>query len=172
MKRSLLLILALMVCSCAIYAQDIVGAYIVDSNGEYTNIRNAPNGRIVHKIPTSATVDMGLMTPKKGWWRIAGDEYSNYDTETDVTLTGSTTGYWIHYSCVGFVSRNYGREKIYLRATPSEKGKPVYSFSEPEQLLRPVAVKGDWVKVKTKDGRHEGWIHNAWICSNPVTTCP
>lgn len=156
----------------AVQAQTIVSAYIVDNNGAFTNIRNAPNGKIVHRISTKATVDFALMTPRNGWWRIEGDSYSNYDTESEVKLTGSKTGYWIHYSCLGFCTRNYGGEKMYLRATPSLKGKVVYTFSEPETLLRPVDAKGDWTKVKTGDGKHEGWIENVWICSNPVTTCP
>ena len=37
--------------------------------------------------------------------------------------------------------------------------------------LRPIDVKGSWVKVKTTDGKHEGWIESDWLCGNSLTNC-
>ncbi len=174
MRKKFLIALAvgMLLLASSVHAQDTVGAYLVDTNGPYTNIRNAPNGKVVDKISTEVTGDMTLITPRNGWWRIAGDSYSNYDKEEEVKLKGSKTGYWIHYSCVGFSTRNYGKEEVYLRATPSNKGRVVYTIKEAEVLLHPIDVKGDWYKVKTADGKHEGWVNTLWICDNPVTTCP
>ena len=172
MKRLFMSLLATMLLVATVQAQDAIGAFLVDSDGPYTNIRNAPNGKIVDRISTKTTADMTLSVPRNGWWRIMGDSYNNYDKETEVSLKGSKTGYWIHYSCVGFSTRNYGGEEIYLRATPSNKGKVLWKTTETEILLHPVDVKGDWIKVKTNDKKHEGWINNLWICDNPVTTCP
>lgn len=172
-KKHFVSVLAcLLLATASVHAQDVIGAYLVDSNGAYTNIRNAPNGKIVDKISTKTTADFTLTTPRNGWWRITGDCYDDYDKEAEVALKGSKTGYWIHYSCIGFSTRNYGGEEIYLRATPSNKGKVLWKTTEQEILLHPIDVKGDWLKVKTGDMKHEGWINNLWICDNPVTTCP
>ncbi len=171
-KHFISVMAGLLLSVTSVQAQDVIGAYLVDSNGAYTNIRNAPNGKVVDKISTKTTADMILTTPRNGWWRITGDSYEDYDIEKEVALKGSKTGYWIHYSCIGFTSRNYGSEEIYLRATPSIKGKVLWKTKEAEILLHPIDVKGDWIKVKTGDGKHEGWIDRMWICDNPVTTCP
>lgn len=45
-------------------------AYISDSNGEYTNIRNAPGGKIVFQLPTKRTYLINLSDFQKGWWKI------------------------------------------------------------------------------------------------------
>ena len=38
-------------------------------------------------------------------------------------------------------------------------------------MLRPVDIRGNWVKVKTIDGKHTGWIESEWLCGNPLTNC-
>lgn len=148
-----------------------ISVFLCDDDGSYTNIRNAPNGKIVSKISTSKEAIFELKTPKDGWWRIEGDEYELVgDDDEVVRLKGSKTGYWIHNSCVGYGTRNYGGQSIQLRATPSSKGKVVYTFTE-ELIVHPIDVKGSWVKVKTDDGKHTGWIDSFWLCSNPLTNC-
>jgi hypothetical protein len=32
-------------------------------------------------------------------------------------------------------------------------------------------IKGDWVKVKTIDGKYTGWIEEEWLCGNSLTNC-
>lgn len=71
---------------------------------------------------------------------------------------------------VGFDTRNYGGQTLSLRQSPDAGSKVVFSFKE-EMQLHPVGMKGDWVKVKTSDGKHEGWIETEWICDNPLTNC-
>ena len=164
--------MALFLSVVTMRAQNNVLVILVDNDGTFTNVRNAPKGKVVDKISTDAAAVMSLTSPQNGWWRIKGDTYEDYENDRTVRFSGSTSGYWIHYSCVGFLTRNYGGQRLSLRATPSDKGKVVYSFSEPETLLRPVNVKGNWIKVRTKDGKHEGWIHDEWLCSNPLTVCP
>ena len=156
------------------YAQTGASAYIADVSGTPTNVRNAPNGKVVQKLPD---VDGGyvvsLLEVKNKWWKIdpVVDVYGGDEDET-VQLKGSKTGYWVHYSVLGFGIA--GDHENVLRETPSPKGKPLkVSVSYLiEETLRPLEVRGEWIKVVTTDGRYTGWMPIDKICSNPLTTCP
>lgn len=173
MKKFILTILT-MVIAMSVYAQTGAGAYIFDNSGTPTNVRNAPNGKVVEKLPDiSGGYVVTLLEVKNNWWRIdpiiglCGD----VDEET-LKLKGSKTGYWIHYSVLGF-GINGDHENV-LRATPSSKGKflkldPSYLL---EVTLRPLQIRGKWIKVITSDKRHTGWMPIDRICDNPLTTCP
>ena len=67
-------------------------------------------------------------------------------------------------------TRNYGKQKLILRKSPNAKAAIVYSFTD-EIMLRPMEIKGDWVKVKTTDGKYTGWIEIEWLCGNALTNC-
>lgn len=169
-KKSLITFVLLIAATLYCSAQGI-GVVIVDKDGPFTNIRNAPNGKIVKKISTDKTVGLVVTSPKNGWWRIVGDSYEDYDIgdpSEEVKLTGSKSGYWIHYSCIGFFTRNYGGQRITLRSAPSSKAKAVYSFTTEETPLL-MDKKGSWLKVKI--GTHIGWMEDEWWCDNPLTNC-
>lgn len=169
MKRTFLLLALALVCMIG-NAQSL-GVYISDSNGEFTNVRNAPKGKVVDKIPTSKTVVLTVTSPQNGWWQIDGGEvYFTADDDETVKLKGSSTGYWIHHSVIGLDTRNYGGQTLQLRKLPNAKSAAVFSFKE-EMHLMPLEVRGDWVKVKTADGKHTGWIEMEWLCDNPLTNC-
>ena len=155
-----------------------IDVYIVDNNGPYTNIRNTPNkGKVVDRISVNVCAMLSLEKPTNGWWRIVGDSYEAITDEENSDsdfkkyhLKGSSTGYWIHYSVIGLGTRNYGGQHLPLRAEPHQTSAVTYTLKE-EQIVRPVNVKGDWVKVKTIDGKGIGWIEAKWLCSNPLTNC-
>ena len=164
----------MMVIVMSVFAQRSAGAYICDDSGTPTNIRNAPNGKVVKKLPD---IDGGyvvsLLEVKNNWWRIDPiiDIYGDEEDES-VQLKGSKTGYWIHYSVLGFGIA--GDHENVLRVTPSSKGKvikvePSYLF---EVTLRPLEIRGKWIKVITSDNRITGWMPIDKICDNPLTTCP
>ena len=67
-KKSLLTFVLLIAATLYCSAQGI-GVVIVDKDGPFTNIRNAPNGKIVKKISTDKTVGLVVTSPKNGWWR-------------------------------------------------------------------------------------------------------
>lgn len=168
MKRTILLALAF-VCLVG-YAQSL-SVYISDGNGEFTNVRSGPKGKVVDKIPTSKIVMLEVVSPQDGWWQIDGGEvYCTGDDDETITLKGSSTGYWIHHSVIGLDTRNYGGQTLRLRKSPDAKSAVVFSFKE-EMHVMPLEVRGDWVKVKTGDGKHIGWIEAEWLCDNPLTNC-
>ena len=164
----------MMVIVMSVFAQRSAGAYICDDSGTPTTIRNAPNGKVVKKLPD---IDGGyvvsLLEVKNNWWRIDPiiDIYGD-EEEDCVQLKGSKTGYWIHYSVLQF--NIAGDHENVLRETPSPKGKlmqlePSYLF---EVGLRPLEIRGKWIKVITTDKRYTGWMPIDKICDNPLTTCP
>ena len=172
--KKILLTTVMMVIALTVNAQTSVCAYILDASGTPTNVRNAPNGKVVQ---TLSDVDGGyvvtLLEVKNNWWKIdpVVELCGDVDEET-LQLKGSKTGYWVHYSVLGFGIN--GDPTNVLRDTPSSKGKPLklepgYLF---EVSLRPLEIRGKWSKVITTDKRHTGWMPIDRICDNPLTTCP
>ena len=175
MKKIFLTTLILFI-AVSMFAQTSVraSAFICDNSGTPTNVRNAPNGKVVQKLPA---IDGGyvvsLLQVKNKWWKIDPviDIYGDEEDAT-VKLKGSKTGYWMHYSVLQF--NIAGDHENVLRETPSPKGKPL-KF-EPSYLfevgLRPLEIRGEWIKVITTDNRYTGWMPIDKICDNPLTTCP
>ncbi len=151
-----------------------VNVYIFDSDGPYSNVRNSPNnGRVVDRIPVDVSAMLTVERPVNGWWRIKGNSYEALDNGGDLkeyVLKGSTTGYWIHNSVIGVGTRNYGGERLHLRAEPRSDARVTFTIRS-EQIVRPIDVRGSWVKVKTLDGRGTGWIEAEWLCGNSLTNC-
>ena len=168
MKKVFSLLLVLLTSLPAIVCAQSIRVYTFDESGPFTNVRNAPKGKVVDRISTGVSAMFEVEKPTNGWWCIVGNEYSTGDENG--TLKGSTTGYWIHYSVLAVGTRNYGGQKLTLRKLPNAKSAKVYQFSE-EILLRPMDIKGDWVKVKTVDGKYTGWIEVEWLCGNALTNC-
>ena len=168
MKKKLFVLLMMMTClSVGVSAQSL-GVFTYDNNGKFTNVRNAPKGKVVDKIPTEVCAMISVEKPTNGWWKIIGDTYDTGDDEG--TLKGSTTGYWIHYSVLAMGTRNYGGQTLYIRQSPSASAPVVYKFKK-EIQLRPMDIKGEWVKVQTTDGKYTGWIEEEWLCGNSLTNC-
>ena len=167
MKKHILLLFAAMLLPMAINAQS-VDVYIIDNDGPVTNIRNAPRGKVVTTLPTDQALVVTLLSAKGEWWKI-DDVVEQYgDEEKEIELKGSKSGYWIHRSLLQFTIA--GDPDGAMRAAPSAKAKAI-KFSANEGF-HPIAIKGNWVKAVSIDGKYTGWIHCDRICSNPLTTCP
>ena len=171
--KKIFLTTLIMVFALSAYAQTSAFAYIFDKSGTPTNVRNAPSGKVVQKLPD---VDGGyvveLLEVKNNWWRIDPVIEIYGDEDRELELQGSKTGYWLHNSVIQF--NIAGEHENVLRATPSPKGKPLkigvtYLM---ETGLRPLQIRGEWIKVETTDKRYTGWMPIDKICSNPLTTCP
>ena len=162
-----LLLLAVCVAASLGASSQTIAAFITDNSA--TNLRSAPSGKVVMKLPNNTSYIVVLSSPSNGWWKV--DEVENAEEGTDIMLKGSPTRkYWIHHSVVGYGTRNYGGERWCLRAAPSAKAKAAYWFKE-EIILHPIDVKGKWVKVTTSDKKHTGWIEDDKLCGNPLTNC-
>ena len=172
--KKIILTTVIMVIALSVNAQTGAGAYICDNSGTPTNVRNAPNGKIVQKLPeVNGGYVVSLLEVKNKWWKvdpiveIYGDEEDEY-----VELKGSKTGYWLHYSVLQF--NIAGEHENVLRQTPSAKGKPLKLGTSylMEVGLHPLEIRGEWIKVITTDNRYTGLMPIDKICDNPLTTCP
>ena len=170
MKKIIFSLLAVFCFSFNTFAESL-GVFINDNKGKVTNIRNAPKGKIVHSfaLPAANGIMITVDYQVNGWWHIEFNEYWEPDKDMQ-HFVGSNNGYWVHYSVIAVSTRNYGNQRLYLRNKPSNSGQVVYSFNT-EMLLRPVDIKGEWVKVQTYDGKHSGWLELEWICGNSLTNC-
>ena len=165
----------MMVMAVSALAQIQAHAYIFDDSGSPTNVRNAPNGTVVRALPeVDGGYVVGLLKVKNNWWKIDPlIEIYGSDVDDDHTLLeGSDTGYWVHYSVLGFGIS--GDPTNVIRKEPSMKAKPLnikasYLF---DTGLRPLEIKGNWIKVVTTDKKYTGWMPIDRICDNPLTTCP
>lgn len=174
--KKIFLATLMMVVTMSAFAQITASAYICDASGTPTNIRNAPNGKVVQ---TLQDVDGGyvvdLLEAKNNWWKIDPNVeiYGDVDEEEAlVKLKGSKTGYWVHYSVLQFTIA--GERANVLRTKPSSKA-PTIDIDNSylaEIELRPLEISGKWIKVVTTDKRYTGWMPIDLICSNPLTTCP
>ena len=168
--KKIFMVMALAVFTVFAQAQSL-RVYISDNSGSATNVRNAPNGKVVAKLNPTSGIMIFVESPKNGWWKIVGGYYTDPDKDFEEEyLKGSTTGYWIHHSVLEVATTNYGGQTLHLRNSPSSSAQSLYTFKK-ELLLRPLEIKGDWVKVKTSDGKHTGWIQSKWLCGNSVTNC-
>ncbi|MBO4822112.1 MAG: hypothetical protein J5548_11710 [Prevotella sp.] len=172
--KKIFLTTVIMIMALSMHAQTSASAFICDNSGTPTNVRNAPKGKVVQKLPD---IDGGyvvsLLAVKNNWWKIDPivDIYGDEEDE-NIRLKGSKTGYWMHYSVLQFGIA--GDHENVLRQAPSANAKPLQL--EPSYLfevgLHPLEIRGEWIKVITTDKRHTGWMPIDKICSNPLTTCP
>ena len=130
------------------------------------NIRTAPNGKIVKTLSGEGEYTVEVYEMKDGWCRIAPTVYEN-TVGNDIKLKGSANDqYWIHNSCLGA----NGRAETKLRATPDMNGKVLMKVTE-DTLVRPLEIRGLWIKVRDVKSKKEGWVLDEELCSNPLTTC-
>lgn len=170
--KKLLFLTLLMVTSMAVNAQNIVTVCVADESGTPTNIRNAPNGKVVYQLDESLSCTVDIMSVKNGWWKITPEVETWGDDEKTIPLKGSTTGYWIHHSVLGLGIA--GDPVGCLRTAPSKGAKAlkIAQSDLAELYFEPVLIKGSWLKVISKNKKYTGWMPIDRICSNPLTTCP
>ena len=77
----------MLLCIATYVKAQVLDVYTYDSNGTYTNIRNAPKGSVVDRIPTESTAMFDVETPRNGWWKIVDNSYSLPDQDA-VNLKG------------------------------------------------------------------------------------
>lgn len=177
MKKALLTTI-MMVMTVLCFAQPKARAYIfdVDESGP-PNVRNAPNGAVVQRLPNDyeGGFVVALLEVKNNWWRI-NPEVDIYTSDAELAdnmlLEGSKSGYWVHYSVLAFGIS--GEKENVVRKGPSMKAKPLKikeSYWNKNEL-RPLEIRGDWIKVITTDKRYTGWMPIDRICYNPIIRCP
>lgn len=149
---------------------------INDASGSDTNIRQSPGGKLACKLPADNTYHFVLkdgIKSENGWVRIADGEVFRYaeDAADDYTLadariklTGSTTGYWIHSSLLEIRTLAGADRPTLLRSEPSKNAPVAYGRTKAD-WYRPLQRQGNWVLMKTWDGKYQGWeeMDQLWV---------
>ena len=141
--------------------------YRTDKEGEATNLRDAPNGKVVGSIPAEGEWCMSIDKIVNGWCHIFAGNISSAENE-DETIITKNADLWIHSSVIGASGMGDGKVKLY--ASPSNSSSVVFESTD-WTLIHPVEINGEWIKVKVDGTKKEGWIHLDEICSNPLTNC-
>ena len=170
---SILMLLALCAPLCA-----QVDVYISDASGTATNLRNrAGGGAVLFSVPQSASAGMTVYRASGGWLCIDPESFYIMDAQEtgcqDLLrrIRQTSCELWIHHSVICVDTRNYGGQTIQLHQQPSAGSTVVYQFTD-EQRFRVLDFNADgWVRVRSFDRKHEGWVLQEWLCGNPVTTC-
>lgn len=105
------------------------------------------------KANTCYTIEL-TSTVKNGYFKVR--RIYNMDSDYEVRMHGSTTGYWI--SCndlVCYLEAGWGRRSVYASPSTSSALVTVIDDGTP---CTPLAVSGNWVKVRC-NGR-VGWVKN------------
>lgn len=136
-------------------------------------ICNAPNGKVVDKLPKDGNYIMLIDKIVDGWCHIEdGRAVCAACAEQDEVYSfhGSTSGYWIHNSVIG--AKGLGSGGITLYTSPSEKSKVTFK-SDDYTIFHPIELHGEWLKVyvTVRGVKKEGWMKTDNICSNPLTNC-
>ena len=169
--KRLTLVFVVMFSALCVSAQKSLEVYINDTTGTPTNIRSAPNGKIVGSLADTCIYMLDVKNPQNGWWAIDDNSvFGICSTDTTFDFSSKCKTAWIHYSVLGFSTRNYGGQRYVLYSQPSEKSAENFAFTE-EMGLRPLDFKKGWVYVETYDKKHRGWIQLENICANPLTNC-
>lgn len=151
---------------------ETVGVFVLDRTGTPPNVRDSPQGEIVGSLKVRRDYTVGLIGCEPGGW-CQIDGVASAGGGERVELDSASGELWMHSSILAFSTRNYGGQRLSLRAAPSKTAKPVFSFKD-ERELRPRGLSDDgaWIRASTLDGKHKGWLETRWVCGNPLTTCP
>ena len=132
-KRLILVFVAMSSAIC-VSAQKNLSVYIIgDESNAPATIHSAPNGEIVYTLPDTCIYMLGVKKPQNGWWVVEGNSvFGMCDySENHFDFGDKCKTAYIHYSVIGFSTRNYGGQRMVLYSKPSEKSDEVYAFTMP-----------------------------------------
>lgn len=151
-----------------------ISAYIEDTDGEFTNIRNAPSGKIILRLPTNRVYLVTLIDFQKGWWRISQLVHINKNDEEVPYDIPANVEYWIHTSCVNSGIKGDGTLSFTLLSEPKEGSSPVKKYPAGIQpsihKILDVSPSKYYLKVKLDDG-NVGWIPANIVCYSYFSVC-
>jgi hypothetical protein len=143
-----------------------IRAYLNDPDNSGTNIRKSPSGEIVTQLvkdDVNIEFFLTLTEAQDGWFKVKSPIVG---MENDFEIPNDEG--WIHGSVISVDTRNYGGESLELLDNPIN-GNVVGIIEGESYGLRIKDMCGEWVKVEYKGTI--GWVEDAWLCGNPLTTC-
>ena len=156
--------------SLAIIVKAQIEVYITDSD-VFTNIRNAPNGRILKSVPNKDfTYVFKITEVKNKWLKIDKSSFVRYTNDGENEMRGLLDDIdeecWIHNTVAKTHIARPGAIPVEykLHNSPSTKSKVIYignrqkGDSWNDDLLIILEIRGEWKKVRTPKGI-VGWTN-------------
>ena len=119
-------------------------------------------------MPNEHSYMVSVLEELNGWFRI-DNPIQVLDTEEDLYCDGEMPTLWIHSSLLGCTTR----VDVQLLKEPSSSS-PVSIRIGADVVVHPIAIKGEWVKVKHINSSNKtftGWVKANSLCGNPITLC-
>ncbi|HNR89135.1 MAG TPA: SH3 domain-containing protein [Spirochaetota bacterium] len=154
-------------------------AYVIDRDPDGLNVRTAPAGAVITRIPAGAMV---TITGQSGaWLRISSVTYPSdmHETFARTNKHQMNSGWvkldklegWVFAKNLGTTVRNYHpTKKAFLHAEPNVGSKKTIRFNDVEPQVTVLGCRNDWLYVEHA-GRM-GWLSPSRNCPNSLTTCP
>ena len=137
-----------------------------DEIPDKTNVRAKPdkNAALLKSIAVKDEIIFYITgSDNNGWFEISRIETTSGDV--DETLFEGRG--WVNSSMID-LSVAAADPRLY--AAPRKKSRVLKKLIPDASPARPVACRGDWMKVKS--GKTTGWLSRGGQCANPLTTCP
>lgn len=141
---------------------------LYDPDPTGTNVRSAPNGRIVATLrpeKEGERVILDIIGHRAGWLKVLFD---SQDSSKSGWVYGELIGIW------------FMRNSVPLYKIPDRKSQVVayisetYDNEDEDHHALIVACRNSWafVKARSREGQTvEGWLAQEDQCANPYTTC-
>jgi hypothetical protein len=152
-----------------------MSAYVNDPDPNGLNVRDAPKGTVIGRIPfqhagTILTVDCA----EKGWLHFSE---ASVIEEDDSPVEEPAQEGWV-YGKLMRVDPSEGAPdaRIPLYSAPDTSSERVTDLEISAMDVRILGCRGAWVRVEIEyhEGGEEfrGWLREGDYCDSPVTTCP
>ena len=150
--------------------EPVFQAWVTDPDPTGTNVRQTPNGVVMRILmPNEHSYMVNVLEEWNGWFRI-DNPIQQLDTEEDLYCDGDMPTLWIHSSLLGCTTLR----DVQLLKEPSSSS-PVSIRIGADVVVQPMAIKGQWVKIKHTDEDSNktfmGWVKASSLCGNPITLC-
>ncbi len=151
-------------------------AYVIDPDPVGLNVRSAPKGKVIAKLPTDAEVT--LKAYESGWVKIADAYYmdnpgfadaNGHPSVDGVTELNEVNG-WVFAKLLGTSARVYDADKTeWLLADHALESDKTVQLPV-EAKLQVLACYGKWLEVSYNG--QVGWLQPELNCPSALTTCP
>lgn len=168
-----LLLLALCIVACTPNTDQFFTAYTLapDEPVGIFSDKNLKNLSVT--LPVKYDFELHLTSPSNGSWKVLGPAYLlGIPDEGDEALDDFPCEGWVSAEDVYVSTTILHSDAMRIYKSPKETSPVVMSIPPGEcELLHPLDIKGDWVKVEVDSNGTVGWIPEKYACASYFAVC-
>lgn len=144
---------------------------LYNADGNSSNIRVSPGGRVLRDVPNSSLCEVELMEAWDGWFRIR--PVIRVDGRAEQLASESA---WVYGAVLGARVKSVDSQDG-ARTTGSPSSLPLYSTSSyasdtvcfiprAGQRVKFMDIRPEWVRIRVRDGEDNlciGWVPTSWL---------